>query len=55
VGADRVLFGTDTPFDMCGPALNEQLGNFTGTDEDRQAIAGRNAEKLFSLNRTYQS
>jgi aminocarboxymuconate-semialdehyde decarboxylase len=55
VGADRVLFGTDTPFDMCGPALTEQLGNFTGTDGERQAIAGGNAEKLFSLNRTYQS
>jgi aminocarboxymuconate-semialdehyde decarboxylase len=53
VGADRVLFGTDTPFDMCGPALNEQLGNFTGSDEDRQAIASGNAENLFSLNRTH--
>lgn len=55
VGADRVLFGTDTPFDMCGPALNEQLGDFKGSDEDRQAIAGGNAEYLFSLNRTHHS
>lgn len=51
VGADRVLFGTDMPFDMGGPALHEQLGNFTGTDEDLRAIGSGNAEILFSLNR----
>lgn len=49
VGGDRVLFGTDVPFDMGGGSLHEQLGAFTGTDETWEAIAHGNAERLFSL------
>lgn len=50
VGADRVLFGTDMPFDMGGPGLEEQLGAFTGTKDEMSAIAHGNAERLFTLN-----
>lgn len=49
VGADRVMFGTDIPFDMAGGRFAEQLGGFTGADDARSAIAGGNAERLFSL------
>ena len=49
VGGDRVLFGTDAPFDMGGGSLYEQLGDFTGGHETLEAIAHGNAERLFSL------
>lgn len=48
VGADRVLYGTDMPFDMDGGPLHRQLGE--GLADDAQtAIAYRNAERLFVL------
>lgn len=50
VGAHRVVFGTDMPFDMGGPGLAEQLGTFTGTEDEMSAIAHGNAERLFTLN-----
>ena len=50
VGSDRVLFGTDVPFDMAGGTFAEQLQDFTGSDDDRNAIASGNADRLFSLN-----
>jgi aminocarboxymuconate-semialdehyde decarboxylase len=49
VGADRVVFGTDTPFDMGGPGLDDQLAGLTLTDDDRAAIAHGNAARLFGL------
>jgi aminocarboxymuconate-semialdehyde decarboxylase len=51
VGADRVLFGTDIPFDMAGGTFAAQLEGFTGSDEALNAIASGNAERLFALNR----
>jgi aminocarboxymuconate-semialdehyde decarboxylase len=49
VGADRVVFGTDTPFDMGGPGLDDQLAGLTLSDDDRAAIAHGNAARLFGL------
>lgn len=49
VGGDRVLFGTDMPFDMAGGSLREQLGAFPDTGMPIDAIAHSNAERLFSL------
>lgn len=49
VGADRVLYGTDMPFDMGGGPLQEQLAGFEGPDEALAAIAHGNAERLFAL------
>lgn len=50
VGADRVLFGTDIPFDMAGGTFTEQLSAFDGDEADLHAIASGNAERLFNLN-----
>ncbi len=51
VGADRVVFGTDTPFDMGGGALVEQLGQPPDTpdldDHQLELVAHRNADRLF--------
>ncbi|WP_156994019.1 amidohydrolase family protein [Pseudonocardia acaciae] len=49
VGADRVLFGTDTPFDMGGGGLYDQLAGLRLPPETTAAVAHRNAERLFSL------
>jgi aminocarboxymuconate-semialdehyde decarboxylase len=49
VGADRVVYGTDFPFDMGGGPVKEQLA---GADLDaaaRAKIAGTNAAGLFGL------
>ncbi len=49
VGADRVLLGTDSPFDMGDP---EPLATVDGTGippADRQAIVHRNAAALFGI------
>ncbi|MCW2655346.1 MAG: Aminocarboxymuconate-semialdehyde decarboxylase [Mycobacterium sp.] len=51
VGADRVLFGTDVPFDMAGGTFPEQLDGFAGSDEELLAVASGNAERLFTLNK----
>lgn len=48
VGADRVLFGTDEPFDMGGPGFDEQLSAVTD-EAARQAIGDTNARRLFNL------
>jgi aminocarboxymuconate-semialdehyde decarboxylase len=54
VGADRVLFGTDMPFDMAGGALAEQLSAFSAESQSDAvaAIAHLNAEELFLLTRS---
>ncbi|MGC1214574.1 MAG: amidohydrolase family protein [Micromonospora sp.] len=49
VGADRVLYGTDMPFDMGGGPLREQLAGFPLSDEALTAVAHTNAERLFAL------
>jgi aminocarboxymuconate-semialdehyde decarboxylase len=48
VGADRVLYGTDMPFDMDGGSLHRQLGE--GLAENMvAAVAHQNAERLIDL------
>lgn len=50
VGADRVVLGSDYPFDM---GLSEPVGFVEGTsglaEGDRRAILGQNAERLLKL------
>lgn len=49
IGADRVLFGTDLPFDMGGPALADQLAGIELDAGARADISHRNAGRLFGL------
>lgn len=49
VGADRVVYGSDVPFDMGGGPLFEQLGDHQLDDDSLAHIAHRNADRLFSL------
>ena len=49
VGSDRVMFGTDVPFDMGGGAFSEQLPLDRYRSDALEDIAHRNAESLFSL------
>ncbi|GIE99987.1 amidohydrolase family protein [Paractinoplanes rishiriensis] len=49
VGADRVVYGTDFPFDMGGGPVAEQLDGTELDDHDRALIAGGNAVDLFGL------
>ncbi|WP_147916292.1 amidohydrolase family protein [Ruania zhangjianzhongii] len=46
VGADRVMFGTDIPFDMAGGTFPEQVTDAAG----RTAVSSENATRLFNLN-----
>jgi len=48
VGADRVLYGTDVPFDMGGGPFAEQLAAVTD-ETARRAVAHGNAARLFHL------
>lgn len=49
VGAGRVVYGTDFPFDMGGGPCQDQLAGIELTSADRDAIAGGNAASLFAL------
>jgi aminocarboxymuconate-semialdehyde decarboxylase len=49
VGADRVVLGTDIPFDMGAGSLGTQLEGIQLGETDRQAIAHANVERLFGL------
>jgi aminocarboxymuconate-semialdehyde decarboxylase len=49
VGADRVLFGTDMPFDMAGGPLCDQLAGVPADSEIVASVAQLNAERLFAL------
>ncbi|MDQ1583322.1 MAG: aminocarboxymuconate-semialdehyde decarboxylase [Microbacteriaceae bacterium] len=49
VGADRVMYGTDLPFDMAGGSMAEQFDGFDGGDDALAALAAGNAEKLFAV------
>lgn len=49
VGADRVVYGTDYPFDMGGGPVEEQLEGSHLDEPTRVAIAGGNAAALFGL------
>ena len=48
VGADRVVYGSDMPFDMAGGPLDDQLAAVTDGGA-RESIAWRNADRLFKL------
>lgn len=52
VGADRVAYGTDFPFDMGGPGLEAQLAGTGLTPDDREAIARGTAMDLLSIEPT---
>jgi aminocarboxymuconate-semialdehyde decarboxylase len=47
VGADRVVYGTDFPFDMGAGAVADQLDGVGLAEPDRARIAGGNAVELF--------
>ena len=49
VGADRVLYGSDAPFDMAGGPLEEQLAGLPLDLAARDAVAFGNAKRLFRL------
>lgn len=49
VGSDRVLYGTDTPFDMAGGALTAQLPGVDQSSDAWAQIASGNANRLFRL------
>lgn len=50
-GADRICFGTDTPF----MSPDQQIGRILGakiTDDEKRQILGLNAERIFSSDKT---
>ncbi|MGH8869235.1 MAG: amidohydrolase family protein [Actinomycetes bacterium] len=49
VGAGRVVYGTDFPFDMGGGSLAEQVGEAGFDEGDLARVAGANAAALFGL------
>ena len=49
VGTDRVVYGTDFPFDMAAGPLADQLAGTGLSGADAGLIAGRNAAALFGL------
>lgn len=49
VGADRVAYGTDFPYDMAGGPFAEQVGEVELDDGDREQISSGNARRLFGL------
>ena len=49
VGADRVMFGTDMPFDMAGGPFGDQLAGVPADGDVAAAVAHLNAERLFAL------
>ena len=49
VGDDRVVFGSDAPFDMGNDSFDEHVGSVALADAARQRVMHENAEALFSL------
>lgn len=49
VGADRVAFGTDIPFDMAGPGLDAQLEGVQLASHDRRHVEFDTAAALFGF------
>lgn len=49
VGADRVAFGTDLPFDMMDGALDAQLGTIELGPAERELVASGTAEAWFGF------
>lgn len=48
IGADRILFAVDYPFEKTAPAV-EFMRNATLSDQERQAIAWQNGAKILKL------
>ncbi|MFC7645547.1 amidohydrolase family protein [Streptosporangium lutulentum] len=48
VGAERVLLGTDMPFDLADVDAASTVGKLSVAEEARDAILGGNAERLIS-------
>jgi len=49
VGADRVAYGTDFPYDMGGGSFEEQLFNVELEEHKKSAIRGENAKRTLRL------
>ena len=49
VGADRVVYGTDFPFDMAAGPFADQLAGVSAGEPERNAIAAGNAAGLFGI------
>ena len=49
VGADRVLLGSDYPFDMADPRPVETVRAARLSEEDEAAVLSGNAERLLAL------
>jgi aminocarboxymuconate-semialdehyde decarboxylase len=49
VGEDRVLFGSDVPFDMGAASFTEQVGADPLDQRALESVAHKNAEALFGL------
>ncbi len=49
VGADRVVLGTDIPFDMADTRFAGYLSDLELDDQARQAVNAGNAIRLFGL------
>jgi aminocarboxymuconate-semialdehyde decarboxylase len=47
VGADRVVYGTDYPFDMAAGSLREQVSGAGLSPEELALVGGTNAARLF--------
>ena len=47
VGAERVVFGTDSPFDMCGGGYESQMGALALDRSTRTSTSSANALRLF--------
>ena len=47
-GADRVVFGTDSPWDDQGAAL-EAIRALTLTEEEKEKILGGNAQRILEI------
>jgi predicted TIM-barrel fold metal-dependent hydrolase len=49
VGQDRVVVGTDLPFDMADPHFARYLADAKLTPEALEAVSAANAASLFNL------
>jgi predicted TIM-barrel fold metal-dependent hydrolase len=52
VGSDRLLLGTDYPFPVADPDPLRLYAQAGFTDADIDAMAGKNAQRLFRLQGT---
>jgi aminocarboxymuconate-semialdehyde decarboxylase len=55
VGADRVVYGSDEPFDMRGPSASAQLRRAGLSREERAAVVGGTASKYLGFEPTVEA